>query len=532
MHKHGREAAGQNSAVSREERNVGGGQGERGAERGRHEDRKGDGVGGRILERVSREVGAEGYRRYFEHQARVNVDGSRVQVTVPTGFVADLLGRKYGESLRRAAGEELGAERVEVTFRIDRGAFVEGHAPGRAESVKTARVPSGHSKAASPDLSRYRLDDFEVGEANRLAHAAAVALSGRTFVRSSSPLFLHGPCGVGKTHLLRAAAAAVKELGIGSVVYTSAEAFTNDYIMSVQGNTLPAFRSRFRGVALLCIDDVQFLKNKTGTQRELLHTFDAIDLSGARVMLASDEHPRRVQSLSEALVSRFMAGLVVRIDPPEPSLRARIVSRLAASRGLSIDAAGAALISSQCGSGGGAGGAQSVRDIEGVLSRIAAMRALPGHAGSEAGSPVGLVMIRRALGMGEGDSASASRPVRPVRMTLIIEEVCRVLRVEASELFGKGRHKRVVLARSVCAVLGRSLTTMSYPEIARALGRPNHSTVVTAVQRLQGQIAAAETVAPYLGGDLDVLTAELGGLSIEALLQQIRHDIFRASPGL
>jgi chromosomal replication initiation ATPase DnaA len=132
--------------------------------------------------------------------------------------------------------------------------------------------------------------------------------------------------------------------------------------------------------------------------------------------------------------------------------------------------------------------------------------------------------------MGENDGPTANRPVRPVRMTLILEEVCRVLRVEPGELFGKGRHKRVVLARSVCAVLARSLTTMSYPEIARALGRPNHSTVVTAVQRLQAQIAANETVAPYLGGDLDVLAAELGGLSIEALTQQIRHDIMRLMP--
>jgi chromosomal replication initiator protein len=518
MHRHGRDPNGPSSAGSREGRD----------HAGRVEQNRGatDIAGGRILERVSREVGAEGYRRYFEHQTRVNVDGSRVQVTVPTGFVADLLGRKYGDSLRRAAGAELGAERVEVSFRIDRGAFVEIHAPGRVEPARAARPAfNGIAKSGKgTDPLRYRLDDFEVGEANRLAHAAAATLAGRECPRAASPLFLHGPCGVGKTHLLQAVAGSVRELGIGQVVYTTAEAFTNDYIMAVQGNKLPAFRTRFRGVALLCIDDVQFLKNKTGTQRELLHTFDAIDLSGARVMLASDEHPRRVQSLSEALVSRFMAGMVVRIEPPEPDLRARIVSRLAAKRGLVIDPAGAALISSRCGSD-----VPSVRDIEGILSRIEAMRALPGSA--ETGAPVGLVMIRRALGMGESEGSGATRPVRPVRMTLIIEEVCRVLRVEAGELFGKGRHKRVVLARSVCAVLGRSLTTMSYPEIARALGRPNHSTVVTAVQRLQSQVAAAETVAPYLGGDLDVLTAELGGLSIEGLIQQIRHDIMRVAPG-
>lgn len=483
-----------------------------------------------ILDRVSRSVGPEEYRRYFEHQTRVRIDGKRVQITVPTGFMADMLGRRFGESLRRAAGEELGATPpdIELVFRVDRGAFGDtGRIPGRSERAEPRAIPKRPAPAIDKP-SRYKLDDFEVGESNRLAHAAAARMTDPDCPRSASPLFIHGPCGVGKTHLLQGIVMRMKERG-ASVVYLTAESFMNEYVIALRTNKMDGFRKRYRGVDLLCIDDVQFLNGKAGTQKELLHTFDAIDLSGARVVLASDEHPRRVQKLSEALVSRFVAGMVVRIDPPDVALRGRIVARLAERRGLSLDAAGAAMIASSF-----AGAAPTARDIEGVLTRIEAMRSLPGQAAHNA---VGLVLIRKALGVSESEQAGGGgdgrRPVRPVRFTHIIDEVCRVLRVDASELFGKGRHKRVVLARSMCAALGRSLTTMSYPEIARGLGRPNHSTVITAVKRLERQMGneATASVGLYLGSDLDGAAGELAGLSLRMLADRLRHDITRSAPG-
>lgn len=496
-------------------------------------------AGRKILERVSRQVGPDAYRRYFEHQTLVRCAGSRVEITVPTGFVADLIAKRYGDSLKSAAREELGQPGVEVAFRIDRGPFVDSQRiPGRDErgARPAPSLPPGTlarrltpPTPVSPATERYRLEDFEVGESNQLAHAAAMTLLSAECPKSARMLFIHGPCGVGKTHLVNAVAGAARHRG-ETVVNLTAETFTNEYISAVQADKLPSFRERYRGVSMLCIDDVQFLRNKKATQIELLHTFDAIDLSGAKVMLASDEHPRQVEKLSQALVSRFMAGMVVRIDPPEPALRARIVSRLAAKRGLKIDQAGASLIAARCG-----GAAPTARDVEGVLTRIEALRGLPNRGGGD--GAVGLVLIRKALGLGEQEPPVDAKPVRPVRMTLIIEEVCRALRVEPSELFGKGRHKRVVLARSMCALLGRWLTTMSYPEMARAMGRPNHSTIVTAVQRLQSQIAAGEMTGPYLGTDLDGaggggLAAELAGLSLHALSQQLRDDVLRATPGV
>lgn len=480
----------------------------------------------RILERVSREVGSDGFSRYFRHQTRVRYVDGRLDVTVPTGFVAELIGKRFGPSLVRAAQEEMGTEpAVELRFNVDRTAFdASGDAAVTDEAAAIAPPPPPRRAPArrepGRDPGRYLLEDFVVGDSNRLAFTAAERLAEPDCPRSFSPLFIHGACGLGKTHLLQGVAHRFRERHPGlNVVYTTAEAFTNDYVNAVRAGRLDVFRKTYRAIRLLCIDDVQFLSNKHATQGELLHTFDAIDLGGARIVLASDEHPRQVRKLSAALVSRFMAGMVVKLDAPDPALRQRIVARLAERRGLTVEPAAAALIAARCSP---PGQSCSVRDIEGAITRIQAVRRL--HPEFAAGSDIGLVVTRLALCAGESPCTTGLR--RPVRAEQIIDEVCRTLRVEHSDLVGRGRHKRVVLARSVAAHLCRGMTTMSFPEIARAMGRPNHSTIVTACKRIQDQLEDASAL--DLGADS---VPELAGLNLRGLIDQVRDDIARSVPG-
>jgi chromosomal replication initiator protein len=471
------------------------------------------------MARLSRQVGAEGFARYFEHQTRVRLDGTRVDVIVPTGFVAELIGRKFGQSIIAAVREEIGVpDPIQLTFSVDRAAFA-----GRGEPQPVrAEAPPARPPLGAP-APRYRLDDFIIGESNRLAFTAAQRMAEPDCPASFSPLFIHGACGMGKTHLLQGIAHRFRERNPGATaVYIPAEAFTNEYVSAVRAGRLEQFRRTYRAAGLLLIDDVQFLSNKHATQGELLHTFEAIGMDGARVVLASDEHPRRVRALSAALVSRFMAGMVVRLDPPEPALRERIVNVMAERRGLKLEPAAAALIAARCGPTGQTLGG-SVRDIEGVVTRVDAMRRLlPDHGQSER---IGLVAVRKALGIDEGGGPVINRSRRPIRADQIIDEVCRTLRVEQVELLGRGRHKRVVLARTLSAHLCRQLTTLSFPEIARALGRPNHSTVVTACKRIAGQIAADRglDLGPEGGADL-------AGLGVRGLVDQVRDDILRAAP--
>lgn len=499
----------------------------------------------RILSRVAADVGQDRFERYFRNQARVGVCEGRLDVTVPTGFVADLIGRRFGESLRRAANAEFGTDKhpVEVRFRIDRGAFAEaqaacthaepaGGAPigvsNLSPRARPAAEPAEASRVSRPraaGATRYRLEDFVVGEANKLAFSAAERVADPGEARAFCPLFIHGACGLGKTHLLQGIAARWRERDARATIRClSAEQFTNEYVAAVRAGRLDAFRKSYRGVDLLCIDDVQFLTNKNSTQGELLHTFDAIDLDGARVVLASDEHPRQIARLSAALVSRFMSGMIVRLDPPEPALRERIAVALAERRGLRLDRSAAACLASEVAAAGGT----SVRDIEGALTRVEALvRLLPP---GDAGAAVGVGLVRRALGAGANGitgHAIPAGPRKPIRLETIRDEVCRGLRVDPSDLLGRGRHKRVVLARTIISHLARALTTMSYPEIARGMGRPNHSTIVTACKRIEGQIARGDS--PDLaGGDA---APELVGLTLGALCEALKASVLRSAWG-
>jgi chromosomal replication initiator protein len=482
----------------------------------------------RILARLTERAGAEGFGRSIAQQARVILDGSRLSITVPTGYIAQLLDARYKTSLVEAAREELvragrPAADVELTISVDGRAF---GADSGASTLGLARAGArrtheprtlGKPRAEDTASLRYRLEDFVVGESNRLAFSAAEKLADPATPRTFSPLFIHGTCGLGKTHLLQGIAQRYREKRPrANWRYMTAEAFTNEYVTALRNNRLEAFRKAYRSVELLCLDDVQFLSNKTATQAELLHTFDAIDLSGAKVALASDEHPRQVRKFSEALVSRFMSGMVVRLESPEPALRERIVQKLAERRGMKLEPAAARLIADQFPGQGG-----SVRDLEGVLVRLDALTRLLPELSAAGGGEVGLLLVRKALGLQE-EASRGSGVRRPVRIDQIVDEVCRALHIQVGDFVGRGRHKRVVLARAMTAYLARSLTTLSYPEIAKGMGRPNHSTVVTACQRITKQIEQNEALPE---GDWNGLG--LNGLTIGGLCEQVRRDIQR-----
>jgi chromosomal replication initiator protein len=510
----------------------------------------------RILSRISVELGPERFHRYFAGRARPALADGLLEIKVPTTFLADILGRRFGDAIRGAVraewngpgGPGAAGSPVEVRFTVDPAAFDAGAsvAAARVERatlcLATAGGPAPAFAADRPRKAgrvesltlRHRLEDYVVADSNRLAYATALRLTepGTPPPRDISPLFIHSGCGMGKTHLLQGVANRFRESHPGAAVrYITAEAFTNDFITAIRANQIDPFRRSYRRVDLLCIDDVHFLSSKDKTQAELLHTFDALDLGGSRVVMASDGHPRQIEHLSQALLSRFLSGMVVRVDPPEPALCEAIIRRHAERRGLVLEDAAIKLIASRCQEGhrgvqgaGGVGAINSIRELEGIINRIDALhRLLPdgdhGRAGAEGGR-IGVLVATRALGL-VGDHAPrspGSRPPKPLKVDQIVAAVCRALNVDSSELYGRGRHKRVVLARAVTAHLSRTLTTMSYPEIAKAMGRPNHSTIITACQRLQVQIQRNEPIA--LGSDLD-------GLTIRELEDRLTQELKR-----
>jgi len=471
-----------------------------------------------LLRSLAREVGEDHFERYFLGQTRLLLDGGVLVVTVASGFLSQLIERRFSDALRRVTGASV------VRFNVDRSVFT----PRELREPRTGEASPG--RPAMPAPAKYGLDDFIVGSANRLAYAAVRRLvEGDT---PGAPTFIHGACGLGKTHLLQGAVSLFQRLHPrGQVRYVTGEQFTNDFLAALKGNRVDGFRKQYRSCELLCVDDVHFLSNKDATQSELLHTFDAAGLGGARILIASDEHPREIAKMSERLLSRFLSGAVAKLETPDPALRRQLVAHMARRRGLALCDEAADLLCQRSaraiGTLGGFGG--SVREIEGLVNQVDAVWRLLGGA-EESGGAVSAGAVRRALGLEEQRASSlarpgslASHPRRPIPVQTIVDHVCRTLGVDMSEFGGAGRHKRVVLARALAAHLARLLTTQSFPEIARAMGRTNHSTVITAQRRLQRQLEETpdETVSNIIGMDV----GGVGLLTLSALIGRLAGDV-------
>lgn len=507
-------------------------------------------VGMRIARRLADTLGPRRYAMWFEQSAQLDYDepepgadgnhdavchdndddaaGGTLRVAAANQFVADRIGRDFEPALRDAAQQELGrrvALRIEIAperFAVAASTQAAGTQPTAASATTpAARTAAPVTARTKPQAARdthahttrlrglrHRLEDFIVGPSNQLAYAAAERLANDDVesADAGAPLFLHGGCGLGKTHLLQGICRRVLEhRPEARVLYTTGEQFTNEYITAVRTNKLERFRKWIRRLDVLAVDDVHFIANKQATQQEFLHSFDQIELGGARVVLASDSHPKLIEQFSEALISRCVRGLVVPIKPPDARTRTRLVQALAERRELHLASAGARALGQQCHG--------SVREIEGALTKLQALVALAKHNGQRIAEPINAGLVQQLL-----DQDAGTSPRTPVRFESVLEAVTDALGVSAQQVRGRGRHRMVVLARSLTIYLAREMTSMSYPEIAAALGRDNHSTVITAAQRLGRQLQGDAPVA---------LPAHLDGETLSELTDRIRRQLRR-----
>ncbi len=442
----------------------------------------------RIVERLINAVGKRRYEIWFQRSARLDYHAAppRLDIKVRNQFIADWIGRHFLQTVRDAAHRETDGP-VALSIEVDPNRFPETTREAPAPPVPARPVPD--RPPATP--LRYRLESFVVGESNELAYAAAMRLVDGDAEHPPGPLFLHGGCGLGKTHLLQGICQRMLDrVPQANVLYATAEQFTNDFLAAVRRNRMDRFRARVRKLDLLAVDDVHFLANKQATQQEFIHSFDAIQLSGARVALASDNHPKLIHQFSERLISRCMNGMVVEVHAPDTATRVRIIRSLAADRGISLVDGVIATLAQHC--------RGSVREIEGTLTRLHALTTLAQQrcGTSEDDLQIGHALLHRLF-----QSDGEAPPGMPVRFSDIQQAVCGRLQVTPAQVHGRARHQPVVLARAVIIHLARDLTTMSFPEIAAQLNRRSHSTVVSAARRTEKQLA--DDVAVPLPGEAD-----------------------------
>ncbi len=368
-------------------------------------------------------------------------------------WVADRFGALLDTSARAVLGPDA---RVRLT------------GPG-APAAPAAAEESGPTQDFNPKLT---FDQFVIGDSNRFAHAAALAvaeLPGQTY----NPLFLYGPPGVGKTHLLHSIGNYVEAFGAGlSVRYTTAERFTNEFVTALRANAMGTFKSRFRHNDVLLIDDVQFLQNKAKTEDEFFHTFNALYDTGSQLVITCDRMPGDIAALEDRLRERFAAGLVADIGPPDLGTRMAILRKRVQLDGIDLaDDAVLRLIAQRI--------TVNARALEGALVRVVAFHSLTCR-------PLDAALADEVL----SGLYPHARDVRPaITIDRVQELACEAFGVSRDDLLSPRRTALVAWARQVAMYLSRKHTSTTLPAIGERFGGRNHTTVLHACRRAEQRIA-------------------------------------------
>jgi chromosomal replication initiator protein len=345
---------------------------------------------------------------------------------------------------------------------------------------------SAQVAAGSPLNVRYTFDSFVVGQSNRLAHAASLAVVDRPG-NAYNPLFLYGGVGLGKTHLLHAIGHAVVTNG-NNIIYVSSETFTNELIESIRQHRMDDFRLKYRNARVLLIDDVQFIAGKERTEEEFFHTFNAIHESGGQIVLSSDRAPRAMTILEDRLRSRFEWGLIADIQPPDYETRVAILrSKLSGAVIGAVPSDVLDFIAEKVQS--------NIRELEGSLNRLLA------HA-RHMQQPVTVELAARVL----HDLVAPGPTGRTVTPSAILFAVGRYYGVNSDELKGKSRHKQIVGPRQMAMYLLREDAHLSSPDIGRLLNR-DHTTVLHALKQVVGDIARDGPCRAAVRGIREVIAA-------------------------
>ncbi len=328
-----------------------------------------------------------------------------------------------------------------------------------------------HNRNKKPQFIEYNpqftFDRFIVGPSNRFAHAAAVAVANKP-AETYNPLFIYGPSGLGKTHLLYAIAGEInKRHPDYNIVYIKGDQFTNELISSLQEGRNVEFRNKYRNADLFLVDDIQFISGKESTQEEFFHTFNNLYENHRQIVLTSDRPPSDLLRLEDRLKTRFEWGLIADINPPDYETRMAIIRNKSLTLGMEIPDEVCSYIAENI--------TTNIRQIEGTVKKIKAYHELTGM-------EINVSNVARAIkDMYKGKADTLPTP------SLIIEEVGRFFSVDESTLRGTLKNKGTAEARQVAMYLIRKMTNLSLPDIGREFNR-DHSTVIHAVRKVENAL--------------------------------------------
>ena len=432
-----------------------------------------------IQRELAASVPEDTYRLWFSPLSPVSRRGPTLYLTGPQRVIR-WVGRRYLGLLRSAiAGSVDGIREVE---------FVP---PDVAPAADDPQREAASRVALNPD---YTFDRFVIGPGSQLAHAAALAVA-EAPGEAYNPLFLHGPPGLGKTHLLGSIANYLNrhspQLGVH---YTTAESFTNEFVSSLHGSAIDTFKERYRRADVLLIDDVQFLQGKARTADEFFHTFNALYEGGAQLVITADRVPSDLKDLADRLRDRFEWGLTVPLEPPDLATRLVFLGNLAREQSESLPPDALRALASKA--------SANLRVLKGALTRIVAISSLTSSA-------VTTVSVEEAL------PADTIRPPAPreLHVQQVQEAVAARLELSVDDLLSPSRTAHVARARQLAMYLTRELTDLSLPAIAEAFNRRDHTTVLHAIRRVERSAlddASVSRTVEELTSELNEIRSEPG----------------------
>ncbi len=314
---------------------------------------------------------------------------------------------------------------------------------------------------------KYKFDSFVIGNSNRFAHAAALAVA-EAPAKSYNPLFIYGGVGLGKTHLMHAIGHKVYSLYPNLIVlYVSSETFTNELIKSIRDDKTVEFRNKYRNIDVLLIDDIQFLAGKERTQEEFFHTFNSLYEADKQIIISSDRPPREIPTLEDRLRSRFEWGLITDIQPPDLETRIAILSKKANMENIKIPNEVLVFIANKIKS--------NIRELEGALIRVTAYA-------SFSGKTIDIDLAKESL------QDIFSNNEKQITIETIQEAVAQHFNIKISDLKGKKRTKNIAYPRHIAMYLSRTLTENSLPKIGDMFGGKDHTTVLHAYEKIEKEL--------------------------------------------
>jgi chromosomal replication initiator protein len=448
----------------------------------------GGGIGAAMsveLERIWSQVQAElelavdeaTYHIWLEPLRALELSEDRLLVQTPP-HASRWIRDRFGKLLQAGIHQVLGAD---ATLELVDGSTPDSAGAGTG-TRESSRGPSSH-RHAPEDVSgplgnpKLTFDQFVIGDSNRLAHAAALTVAEMP-AQAYNPLFICGPPGVGKTHLLSSIASLLLSHSPGLTVRcTTGEAFTSEFIGSLGARHTDVFKARFRDVDVLLVDDVQFLERKTRTEEEFFHTFNALHDGGRQIVLTSDRPPHDLQALEDRLRERFEAGLVADIAPPDLTTRLTILRMRAHHDQIRLnDDVALRLIAERI--------TNNVRALEGALIRVVAFSSLTAR-------PITASLTTEVLDglYPQAASAGSGRSIAE-----ILTATCACFGVSPDELRSTSRATRIAQPRQLAMYLARELSGESLPAIGRQFGGRDHTTVLHAWRRTSARIASEDDV--------------------------------------